>query len=221
MTSIGRVARVLALSTAVLILATGCTQAVVPETPSPSPSASATATVVPATPTPAPTATPTTAPTATPTPTPEPTPCPVVAEDGRAPSDRLLDVGFQSGGGVDTFTFHFGRNSIGSPAGPPTGEMSLAEPPYTEGPSGLPIDMDGQRVLQVVFRQMSLSSDTGDLVYKGPPEVRPDLQSLKHAVMYDQSEGVIGWYLGYDGTDCVTLTRAGNDVTVSFVHPAG
>ena len=35
------------------------------------------------------------------------------------------------------------------------------------------------------------------------------------------SEGVVGWYIGYDGNGCVTLTNDGSDVIVAIDHPAG
>ena len=52
---------------------------------------------------------------------------------------------------------------------------------------------------------MSLSNDVGQETYQGPPEVTPNLPALRHAVMYDATEGIVGWYLGYDGPGCVTL----------------
>ena len=170
--------------------------------------------------TPAATATPTVARTASPTPeaTAEPTPCAVQAESGRPPSDRLVDVVASTSTDADHLTFVFGRDSIESPGGPPRAEFSEAEPPYTFGPSGLPIEMVGERVVQVVLRQMSLQADTGDPVYQGPPRVSPDYPALRHAVMYDESEGVVGWYVGYDGPGCVTLATAGDKVTLTFAH---
>jgi hypothetical protein len=143
----------------------------------------------------------------------------VTAQTGTLPSDRLVNVTASSGGGADTLTFIFGNPSIGSPAGIPMGELSLAEPPYTFGASGLPITMVGDRVLLVVFRHMSLAADTGDPVYTGPAELTPNLAVLRHAVEYDESEGVIGWYVGFDGPHCATLARAGNQVTISFPSP--
>ena len=153
-----------------------------------------------------------------PTATPVPTPCPVKAARFAPPSDRLLTVSAATAGDQDLLTFHFGNMSIETPGGPPKGEFSRAKPPYTEGPSGRPIDMQGQRVLQVVFRGMSLQSDTGEIVFQGPPELQPDLTALKHAVEYDESEGVIGWYVGYDGPGCVTISRDGKDVVLAFDH---
>ena len=119
---------------------------------------------------------------------------------------------------ADLLTFKFGNMSVPGPGGPPVGEFTAAEPPYTFGPSGLPIEMVGEHVVQVVFRGMSIVADTGDPVYQGPPDLSPDYPALKHAVEFDESEGVVGWYVGYDGTGCVTLSRSGNDVTLTFAH---
>jgi hypothetical protein len=202
---------------AAAFVAAACTQAVPsasPTTPPPSATTSPIATAT-AVPTVTATATPTVAPTATPTP--EPTPCPVVAQDGTLPSDRLIGVDVASGAGSDRMIFHFGNSALG-PGGIPTGELTLAEPPYTFGPSGLPIEMQGERVIQVVFRQMTLSSDLGEPVFPGPDELTPAFSAFRHAVEYDESEGVIGWYLGFDGPACVSLTRNGKDVTVAFEH---
>jgi hypothetical protein len=38
-------------------------------------------------------------------------------------------------------------------------------------------------------------------------------------VDYDMSEGVIGWYIGYDGNGCVTLTSDATHVMVAIDHP--
>lgn len=211
----------LATVLAMVIVAVACTQALPLATPTPSPSLNPSPSpsgslAVSASPTLAPTATPSAPPTASPTPV--PTPCPVVTQDGRLPSDRLVDVEASSGAGADRFIFHFGNASLPGPGGIPRGELTLAEAPYTFGPSGLPIEMTGERVIQVVFRQMSLSADTGEPVYQGPAALRPDLAALRHAVEYDESEGVIGWYIGFDGPACVTLIRSGNDVLVAFEH---
>jgi hypothetical protein len=204
----------------VAVMVTACTQA---STVSPSASTAAATTAPSAPPPTAPTSTPTTKPTATPTakPTASPTtaaPCPIKPETGPLASDRLVNVVASTTPDADLLTFVFGHMSVPGPGGPPTGEFSAAEPPYTFGPSGLPIIMAGDHVAQVVFRGMSLIADTGDLVYTGPADLSPDLPALKHAVEYDESEGVIGWYVGYDGTGCVTLSRSGDNVVLSFAH---
>jgi hypothetical protein len=173
-------------------------------------------------PTSPPTSTPTTAPTAkptaTPTPTAVPTPCPVPAKIGTLPSDRLVNVKTSTDTDSDALTFVFGNMSVPGPGGPPKSRLTTAHPPYTYGPSGLPITMVGEHVLQVVFQQMSIVADTGDPVFTGQPVLTPDLSSLKHAVEFDESEGVVGWYVGYDGPGCVTVEHAGKTITLRFPH---
>jgi hypothetical protein len=173
-----------------------------------------------ATPAPTPTAVPSVKPTPPPTakPTPKPTACAITPETGPLPTDRFVDIVASTTPDADLLTFKFGNMSVPGPGGPPVGEFTAAEPPYTFGPSGLPIEMVGEHVVQVVFRGMSIVADTGDPVYQGPPELSPDDPSLKHAVEFDESEGVVGWYVGYDGTGCVTLSRSGNDVILTFAH---
>ena len=207
----------------VALVASACSQGAASASPNASAVASATGTAA-ATATSAPTAsptrtpTPTSKPTAKPTPSPKPTPCPVKATSGKIPSDRLVDVKTATGADADTLTFVFGNMSVPGPGGPPTGALDAAKPPFTYGPSGLPIVMVGEHVVQVVFRGMSIVADTGDPVYTGPAEVSPGYPALKHAVEFDESEGQVGWYVGYDGPGCVTLATTGNDITLTFAH---
>ncbi len=177
--------------------------------PSPSPSAAPSA--IPA---PSSTATPTAAPTASPAAT--PVAC-VVPQTGTLPSDRLTGIKVTAGATSDSLTFRFGNPSLG-PAGVPQGSIQAAEPPYTQAGSGATIAVEGDHVLQMRFERMSLSNDAGQETYTGPTEIKPDLQGLRHAVEYDASEGVIGWYVGYNGNGCVTLVTTGNDVTLTIPH---
>jgi hypothetical protein len=32
------------------------------------------------------------------------------------------------------------------------------------------------------------------------------------------SEGVVGWYVGFDGTGCVSMVAAGDTVTLRIAH---
>lgn len=204
---------------ACMLLVAACTQATLTPSPSASPAATASASIVPsALSSAAPTATvaPTAAPTASPTPIAD---CVVKPQDGPLSSDRMTDVVISSTDAADVITFVFGKASLPGPAGQPRGDLMVAKAPYTQAGSGQAIDMQGDHVLQLRFIHMSLSSDTGDLTYDGPAEFKPDLPALRHAVMFDASEGQIGWYIGYDGPGCATLGRAGNDVTIAFARP--
>jgi hypothetical protein len=162
--------------------------------------------------------------TATPvatTPAPSPTAssaavsCELKPQTGTLPSDRLTGMQVLGTPGRDIVRFEFSPGSL-TPAGPPVGSLEAAEPPFTEGASGLPIDLQGEHALTVVFRGMSLSNDVGQETFTGEREVRSTDPSrrLRHAVIFDESEGQIGWYLGYDGETCVTLMREGDGVLV-------
>ena len=65
---------------------------------------------------------------------------------------------------------------------------------------------------------MSLQNDAGEEMFTGPTEVKPDLPALRQAVRFDASEGVIGWYIGYDGSGCVALGQDGTTLTVTIDH---
>ena len=119
---------------------------------------------------------------------------------------------------ADTLTFIFGRSSIGNPAGQPVGDLTVATKPYTEGASGKPIRMDGDRVIQVRFMHMSLQNDAGQETYQGPASVKPALPALRQSTLYDAFEGQMGYYVGFDGPGCVTLERVGQNVVLTFPH---
>jgi hypothetical protein len=88
--------------------------------------------------------------------------------------------------------------------------------PYTFAGSGAPIDMAGEHVLLLRFRHMSLANDVGQETYSGPRELIADGPGFRQATLFDESEGVIGWYVGYDGPGCVTLGQQGRSVTLSI-----
>ena len=198
-----------------------CTQ-VAPPPPSaspsasPSPSASASPSASTAAVSPSPVAT--IVASASPSATPVPTICPIDEQQGNLPSDRLLDMKVGTSDTADTLTFVFGRSSLGNPAGQPVGDLIVATKPYTEGASGRPIRMEGDRVIQVRFMHMSLQNDVGQETYQGPASVKPDLPALRQATLYDAFEGQMGYYIGFDGPGCATLARAGQNVVLTFAH---
>jgi hypothetical protein len=165
------------------------------------------------------------APTASPIPSPTPvvTPspvadCVVTSQTGQLPSDRFTDLKVATSATADRLTFVFGNASLnGGP--PPQGKLDAARPPYTQAGSGATIAVTGAHVVQIRFSGMSLQNDVGQETYTGPAELKPAFPALRHAVLFDASEGIIGWYVGYDGPGCVTLGREGANVTVTISHP--
>ncbi len=216
-------------ATALLVMCLGavaaCTRATVSPSPIPSPTSVPTAAGSPSSaPASTPSATPTAAPTPSPTASPSPSPSPVAdckfkPQAGPLSSDRMTDVVISSTDEADLMTFVFGNASLPGPAGQPRGDLTIADPPYTQSGSGQEIRMRGEHVLQLRFIHMSLAADTGEPTYDGPDEFKPNLPVLRHAVQFDAFEGQIGWYIGYDGPGCVTLGRDGNNVTIAFARP--
>jgi hypothetical protein len=201
-----------AIFVAVAITAAACT-----------PGAASPGALVPASPSTAPTATPSATPVVSPTPAASvpassATACAVTRQTTSLPSDRLVGLTVTPGATADTLTFVFGNPSLPGPATPPAGTLEVGQPPYTQAGSGAAIVMTGGHVVTVRFTGMSLQNDAGEETYTGPTEVKPGLVALRDAVVYDASEGVIGWYVGYDGPGCVTLAGAGANVTLTVAH---
>jgi hypothetical protein len=176
--------------------------------PSASASASASASL-------APSASPTASITASPSPS--AVACAVKPQSGSLSSDRVVSVEVSTSPTVDFVTFVFDTGSP-SPAGPPRGDLSVGKPPFTFGSSGLPIALQGQHALQVRFSHMSLSNDVGEPTFTGDPDIKVDYPALQQAIMYDESEGIAAWYIGYDGNGCVDLVKDGDDIVVTIAH---
>ena len=201
------------------LLIAGCTAS----PPSQSLGASATPTTVPASPPSS--AVPRSTPTSTPlssiaatSPSPSPGVCAALPQTVAVPSDRFVGIKAVPGPNADRLTFVFGNPSLPGPATPPAGSLAVARPPYTQAASGKTITVDGQHVVQVRFTQMSIENDVGQPTYDGPTSLTPKGQALRQVVLFDESEGVVGWYVGYDGSGCVSLAVDAHDVTLVIAH---
>ena len=211
--------RAIALALAIAFAIAGCGGA--------APSSSPIAVAPTASPVPSVAPTPSASPSVSATPSPSPSAatasptiaaaCPVESQTGLLPSDRMTNVEIAALPGRDVVRFSFGKRSL-QPTGPSTGSLDAAKPPFTGGASGLPIDLKGGHAVQVVFRGMSLQNDVGQLAYDGPREfeVTDPSRSLRHLVLFDESEGQLGWYAGYDGPGCVSLAREGDSILLTF-----
>jgi len=145
--------------------------------------------------------------------------CPLTRQTVRPPSDRLVDLTVGTSPTVDVARFVFGDPSLAGPPGTPTSILTKAKPPYTRAGSGASIHVIGARVAQLRFDHMSTINDIGEPTYTGRTDLKPGLRALRHLVLYDDSEGIVGWFIGFDGPGCVTLGTSGMVVTVSIRHP--
>ena len=65
---------------------------------------------------------------------------------------------------------------------------------------------------------MSLANDVGQPTYDGRTDIRATGTAFKQAVLFDASEGDIGWYVGYNGSGCVGMSVGAHDVTLVIGH---
>jgi len=133
----------------------------------------------------------------------------------------MIDVRLSRTATADVVTFVFGEMSLPEPPqGPSEGRIQAGTPPYTEAGSGEEIDLSPWHVAQVVFTGMSLVNDVGEPTYDGPLVIPTiDWEAIQVVHAFDMSEGVIGWYIGYHGNGCVTLSSTPTSVTVTIDHP--
>ena len=153
-----------------------------------------------------------------PTPGPSTAGCQALPQTVALPSDRFTDIKVVPGAAADRLTFTFGNASLPGPPTPPQGSLEVARPPYTQAASGKAITIAGDHVVQVRFTGMSLANDVGQPTYDGRTDIRATGTAFKQAVLFDASEGVIGWYVGYNGPGCVTLAVGAHDVTLVIAH---
>ena len=205
----------------VLLMVAGC--AASPPSPSPNPTASTAPTTVPSSPPSS--ASPSLVPTPTPmasiaatSPVPSVGACAALPQTVALPSDRFVDIKAVPGPSADRLVFVFGNASLPGPPTPPQGSLEVAHPPYTQAASGKSITVAGDHVVQVRFTGMSLANDVGQPTYDGRTDIRAAGTAFRQAVLFDASEGVIGWYVGYDGSGCVAMTVGAHDVTLVIAH---
>ncbi len=146
--------------------------------------------------------------------------CEIAPQTGRLPSDRLVDIVISSAADSDVVTFVFGNDSLPGPAAAPEGTLETALPPFIQGGSGEPLTVDGEHVALIRFAGMSIANDVGQPVYDGDMEFRPEFPALRHVVNMEMFEGVVSWYIGFDGPGCVRLNQDGQNVSIEIEHAA-
>jgi hypothetical protein len=144
--------------------------------------------------------------------------CPVVETSGPLPSDRVTGIKIESTATADLVTFTLGERS--SAPTNPAGKLSAIQPPFTDGGSGLPVDVRGTHFVEIRLEGILLSNDDGTGAYQGEYRYEPHLPALQGLVNVDAFEGHFTWIAGYDGFGCVTLapSPAPNTFVVSFGH---
>lgn len=128
-----------------------------------------------------------------------------IEERGTPVHAQIVDVRVGEHDGYDRVVFEFED-------GIPEFVLSQAEAPYTEDPSGNPIEVSGDAVLQLVMIGGTSISPDYEQTYTGPFEFDPGFSKLVHLVEAGDFEAVSSWYIGLAGDSCArVLTLDGPD----------
>jgi hypothetical protein len=167
---------------------------------------------------PAPTAPAPSSPASTPTapapPAPTTVPTPVVSappfacgeavgRPGTVPLAQIAGLAVANEAGVGRITFTFRRN--GNVAAVPQVEIRPATPPFSKDPSGLPLEVSGAPVLEIVLRGGTALDESYQPTYEGPVDFAPGGSPIVEMKRAGDFEAVSSWIVGLDGPPCVRI----------------
>ena len=202
---------------AVTVLVTGCGEGNGAESAGPTP--------MPAT-EPAPETT-TTVPAETTTPPPSPPPPAAPkrcaresgGEEGIYTNLVAVRIGTHEGYDRITFEFRAPEPNPGGEAGIPRYEIRTAKPPHYEDASGLPLEVNGNSFVGIVFHGASGVDFEGQATYKGPKVVRAGFDNLVEAVRSGDFEATLSWILGVRRQTCWQVHELHNPDRVAIDIP--
>lgn len=144
--------------------------------------------------------------------------CIVAPQSGLLRSNTLIDLVVDSDGASDRVTFMFGPVAPGPTGG--TGRLTAATPPFSQGGSGLPVEVLGTHHVELHLDGMLVVDEAGNGVFKGPTSLKPGMIAVKDVEETDGFEGVYNFVVGYDGNGCVGLSgnAAAGSLTVTIGH---
>jgi hypothetical protein len=111
---------------------------------------------------------------------------------------NITDVRIGSHDGYDRVVFEFNE-------GTPEYSLDRAEPPFTEDPSGRPLNVQGNAFLQLIMRGGTKQTASGASSYLGPTDFDPGFPQLVDLVEGGDFEAQSTWYLGLDSEACVRV----------------
>jgi hypothetical protein len=111
---------------------------------------------------------------------------------------HLTDIRHAEHRGYDRVVFEFDQ-------GVPAYTIESAQPPFTEDPSGLPLDVEGSSFVRIVFNGGTRQGDDGQSTYDGPLAMHAGLPAVVDIVSGGDFEAVSTWYLGLSETSCLRV----------------
>ena len=160
-----------------------------------------------------------------PTDTTEPTPpqsCPRQTGGEEGVYMNLVDVRVGAHNGYDRVVFEFDEpdpNPAGN-GGIPYFQIKTAKPPFTEDPSDLPVEVEGEAFARIVFQGASGYDFDGNATYDGPRRLTPGFGTLTDVVESGDFEATMTWTLGLSRTTCWEIQELSNPtrLVIDFHH---
>jgi hypothetical protein len=135
---------------------------------------------------------------------------------------NLTDVRVGAHNGFDRIVFQFEEpdpNPAGN-GGIPHFQIKTAKPPFTEDPSDLPIDVEGDAFARIIFQGASGYDFDGNATYDGPRRLTPGFGTLAQVVEGGDFEATMTWILGLSRPTCWQITELHNPdrLVIDFHH---
>jgi hypothetical protein len=105
-------------------------------------------------------------------------------------------------------------------SGIPHFAIKTARPPFTEDPSDLPIDVDGEAFTRIVLQGASGYDFDGNATYDGPRRLTPGFETLTDVVEGGDFEATMTWILGLSQRSCWQIQELHNPdrIVIDFQH---
>jgi hypothetical protein len=134
---------------------------------------------------------------------------------------NLVAVRIGTHQGYDRITFEFKapEPNPGGEAGIPRYEIRTAKPPHYEDASGLPLEVNGNSFVGIVFHGASGVDFEGRATYTGPKVVRAGFDNLVEAVRSGDFEATLSWILGVRRQTCWQVHELHNPDRVAIDIP--
>ena len=123
-----------------------------------------------------------------------------IVEDATTARAQITDVRVGTHADYDRVVFEFAD-------GLPEITLDRASPPFTQDPSGMPLEVTGSSFLRLTMRGGTKQTVEGTSSYDGPRDFDPDFPTLVDLIEGGDFEAQSTWFLGLSSEACVRVIQ--------------